>query len=193
MILIFFLRNRTLRPYNIKNKTKRNYKESWVTRGAISLGVVLYQTCSSLPDLEFLAKQWATKLPICFTWEKQQDWKSLAKNRTSWITWPYSGWDESFCLSAFITTSASPSIMHCTTPRSLAKNNALWHARSSTIAAKEGIMIRWDKALITAPVELRTTTPIPAHPNSLNVAPSKLILRWGESGGVHLPALAHPN
>ena len=52
----FFLRNRTLRPYNIKNKTKRNYNESRVTRGAISSGVVLYQTCSSLPDLEFLAK-----------------------------------------------------------------------------------------------------------------------------------------
>ena len=34
----FFLRNQTLKPYNIKNKTKRNYKESRVTRGAISSG-----------------------------------------------------------------------------------------------------------------------------------------------------------
>ena len=131
----FFLRNRTLRSYKIKSKIKRNYKELRVTRGAISSGVVLYQTCSSLPDLELLAKQWATTLPIRFTWEKQQDWKSLAKNRTSWITWPNYGWDESFCLSAFIITSASPSTMHCTTPRSLAKNKALRHARSSTIAA----------------------------------------------------------
>ena len=130
----FFLRNRTLRSYKINSKAKRNYKESLVTRGAISSGMELYQTCSSLPDLELLAKQWATTLPIRFTWEKQQDWKSLAKNRTSWITRPNSWWDESFWR-AFIITSASPSTMHCTTPRSLAKSKALRHARSSTIAA----------------------------------------------------------
>ena len=51
-------------------------------------------------------------------------------------------------------------------------------------------MIRGDKAPITALVEFRTTTPIPAQPSSLNVAPSKLILRWDGSGGVHLATLA---
>ena len=51
-------------------------------------------------------------------------------------------------------------------------------------------MIRWDKAPIIALVEFRTTTPILAQPSSLNVAPSKLILKWDGSGGVHLAALA---
>ena len=50
-----------LRPK--KKKKKRNYKESLVTRGAISSGMASSQTCSSLPDLECLARKWATELP----------------------------------------------------------------------------------------------------------------------------------
>ena len=57
LFFFFFLRNRTLRSYKINSEAKRNYKESLVTRGAISSGMELYQTCSSLPDLELLAKQ----------------------------------------------------------------------------------------------------------------------------------------
>ena len=122
----FFLRNQTLRSYKINSKAKKNYKESLVTRGAISLGMELYQTCSSLPDLELLAKQWATTLPICFINEKLQNWKSVASDRTSITTWPYTGCVESLFQIALRTTSASPSKVQYVILISFANNIALW-------------------------------------------------------------------
>lgn len=41
-----------------------------MTRGAISLGVDLIHTWSSLPETTFLVKKWTTELPIRLTKEK---------------------------------------------------------------------------------------------------------------------------
>ena len=38
----------------------------------MSLGQESIQTCSSLLELAFLARKWATELPIRLTWEKLQ-------------------------------------------------------------------------------------------------------------------------
>ena len=56
----------------IETKKESNYKESRVTRRAISSGTEFCQTWSSEPDLEDLAKKWATELPRHFTWKKLQ-------------------------------------------------------------------------------------------------------------------------
>ena len=44
-------------PGPIKNSKKENYKTSLVTRGARSSGIEPNQTCSSIPDLERLARK----------------------------------------------------------------------------------------------------------------------------------------
>ena len=59
----------------------RSYKTSWTTRGAMSPGMVSNQNCSSQPDLERLAKWWATWLPDLLTWLKELKWKSLANTK----------------------------------------------------------------------------------------------------------------
>ena len=64
-----------------KKGEKKDYNESLVTKGAISPGTQLCQTWNSQPDLEDLAKKWATKLPRCFTWEKLQKKKSPASSK----------------------------------------------------------------------------------------------------------------
>ena len=44
--------------------TQKDDKESRVTRGAISSGEDLIQTCSSLLEIDFLARKWTTELPM---------------------------------------------------------------------------------------------------------------------------------
>ena len=44
-------------PGPIKNSKKENYKTSLVKRGARSSGIEPNQTCSSIPDLERLARK----------------------------------------------------------------------------------------------------------------------------------------
>ena len=51
----------------ILKQKMRNYKESLVIRAAISSGLASSQTYSSLPDLERLARKWATELPTRLT------------------------------------------------------------------------------------------------------------------------------
>ena len=63
---------------------------------------------------------------------------------------------------------------------------ALRHTKASTIAGEDGRGTRWERAAITLPEASRITTPIPAAPNSLKVAPSKLSFATGEMGGIHL-------
>ena len=58
--------------YYWNEKGKTDYKESRVTRGAISPGTQLCQTWNSQLDLEVPVKKWATKLPRRFTGEKLQ-------------------------------------------------------------------------------------------------------------------------
>ena len=63
---------------------------------------------------------------------------------------------------------------------------ALRHTKASTIAGEDGRGTRWERAAITLPEASRITTPIPAAPSSLKVAPSKLSFACGEMGGIHL-------
>ena len=118
------------------------------------------------------SKKWIQTTPellIHFTWEKLQIWKSLASDRISLITCPYSGRVESLFRIAWIITSASPLKMQSMVLSSFANSIALGQARSSTVAAKVGSWIRWNKAPRTLPEQLWTTTPIPVVPKSLKL------------------------
>ena len=53
-IFFFFVENPDPRVKFIEKE--KDYKKSWYTRGAMSSGVDSIQTCSSLPDLTFLAR-----------------------------------------------------------------------------------------------------------------------------------------
>ena len=58
------------------------YNESQMIRGAILSGDDSIQTWISLLETAFLAKKWATELPICLTWENLQERKPLSSTRT---------------------------------------------------------------------------------------------------------------
>ena len=168
---------------------KRNYKESQMTIGAMSSGTQFCQTWSSQPDLEDLSKQWATKFPCRFTWEKLQKEKKLTSWRTSRITFPYSGWEESKDLMACTITLASPSKMQSNTLCSFAKNMALWYANAFAAATNVGLTICWAKAWSTLLELSQMTIPRLAVPSEEKKATSKFTLPWGEIGGIHLIAL----
>ena len=76
----FFFEITALRA-NFIQRNYRSYKTSWTTRGAMSTRMVSNQNCSSQPDLERLAKWWATWLPDLLTWLKELKWKSLANTK----------------------------------------------------------------------------------------------------------------
>ena len=85
---------------------------------------------------------------------------------------------------AFMTYSKSPSKITLSRPRSSEKRAALLAASSSKTSTVGGFLIFSAKAALTSPTEFRTTTPIPASPNSLNIAPSKLIFHSLPTGGL---------
>ena len=79
-VFFFFFEITALRA-NFTQRNYRSYKTSWTTRGAMSTRMVSNQNCSSQPDLERLAKWWATWLPDLLTWLKELKWKSLANTK----------------------------------------------------------------------------------------------------------------
>ena len=60
------------------------YKGGYIIRDGLD------PTCSSLLNLERLARKWETELPKRLTWSNLQNRKSAAKTRLSCMTWPYS-------------------------------------------------------------------------------------------------------
>ena len=121
----FFLEIQTRRPSLYFIITQKDNKESWVTREAISSRDDSIQTCSSLPETDFLARKWATELPMLFAWEKLQHRKSFATIKMSLIRCPYSGLVISLARIALIMTSESPSTKTSNMLNSFAKYKAL--------------------------------------------------------------------
>ena len=75
----------------------------------MSSGTDSIHTWSLLPEMDFLARKWATELPSRFTWMKLQQRKPLTRLRESLITKPIWGWFEPPAHNALETSSASPS------------------------------------------------------------------------------------
>ena len=75
----------------------------------MSSGTDSIHTWNLLPEMDFLARKWATELPSRFTWVKLQQRKPLPRLRESLITKPIWGWFEPPAHNALETSSASPS------------------------------------------------------------------------------------
>ena len=129
-------------------------------------------TWNSLPEMDFLARKWATELPSHFTWVKLQQRKPIARLRESLITKPNSGWFEPPAHNALETSLASPSKVASKTLSSNANRTARLHARASTVATEEGREILSVRAPITPPMESWIITPRPAAPDYLKIASS---------------------
>ena len=71
-------------------------------------------------------------------------------------------------------------------PSSTANFTALLAAKASNISIVPGKVIFSARAAITSPFASRTTTPIPASPDSLNTTSSKFVLYNLPTGGLHL-------
>ena len=76
---------------------------------------------------------------------------------------PYSVSSELLWITAWMTTTESPSKTTCLRPISLAKRRALQHAKASKTAIELDRGIGIDNAPIASPLLLQTITPIPAE------------------------------
>ena len=63
-------------------------------------------------------------------------------------------------------------------------------ASNSKQVTKGGYGIFSKRAMMISPAWLRITTPIPASPLSVNMAPSKFVLKLLKSGGFHFVSVA---
>ncbi|KAL4602104.1 hypothetical protein ACB092_10G028500 [Castanea dentata] len=105
------------------------------------------------------------------------------------MIWPNFGLLVLPSLSAKMTILASPSIVASKILISFANKTALLHAKVSTVAIEHGRGILSTKAPITIPSESWITTPKPATPKSLKIAPLKFTLYVKGLGGIHLVLL----
>ena len=150
--LYFFAKKTDPRSILLKNKIKlqgvMSYKRSYISSGVDSI-----HTWSSLPEIAFLAKKWATELPIHLTKEKLHKPRPVANTKISPIKCPYFGFLESPIRMALMITSTSPSTEHSKMHNSLAKASALVQANASTTAGEIGRDTLSHMAPITQPVE----------------------------------------
>lgn len=87
-------------------------------------------------------------------------------------------------LNAFITSSELPSKLNLENPSSVAKESALAIAIASTRSNEKGSWIFFEREASTCPRSFQIITPNPTFSMSLNVAPSRLILRQPSGGGI---------
>jgi len=99
--------------------------------------------------------------------------------------WPKGDKDCSALLRVLITLSESPSTIKEEQPSSRVKEIARAAAKASTTSEEWGRGICWESEARTCPWSLQITTPRPAFPISLKVAPSKFTLRVFAIGGDH--------
>ena len=100
--------------------------------------------------------------------------------------WPHDGWWKHWVSIAEIDTSESPSKIEPGKSNSFTKWTTLLAARVSNANTNEGRGIILDRATLTSPRELWTTTPIPAAFRSPKTAPSKFVLRVLGSRGFQI-------
>ena len=132
----FWLRKLTHGSILLQKKTKlqgiTSDKRSYIIRSGLNPYLKLTTRTT------FLAKKWATKLPIRLTKEKLHKPRLVTNTRISPIKCPYSRFLVSLARIALMITSASPSTKHSETHNSFAKTSALLQANASTTAGGVG-------------------------------------------------------